>query len=94
MMQQITVWISCVVLIASAMQITAQEFPDSKGRDFWLSFMPNWHNNENEIASDPLLQREHQLYVFIGAERPTRGRVSWRRNDGSVVVDTFLITDV
>jgi hypothetical protein len=94
MMQQITIWISCLVLIASSMQITAQEFPDSKGRDFWLSFMPNWHNSENEIASDPLLQREHQLYVFIGAERPTKGRVTWRRNDGSVVVDTFLITDV
>lgn len=81
-------------LAAGSLSVHAAEFPDSKGRDFWLSFMPNWHNNENELANDPALQREHQLYVYIGAERPTKGKVTWRRNDGSILVDTFTISDV
>lgn len=83
-----------VIAFYSAFTLCAQEFPDSKGRDFWLSFMPNWHNNETELANDPALQREHQLYIYIGAERPTKGRVTWRKNDGLTVVDSFVISDV
>lgn len=86
--------IRVALLLATCTMMSAQEFPDSKGRDFWLSFMPNWHNEEQQRSTDPLWQREHQLYVFIGAERPTRGKVTWRRNDGSTIVDTFNITDV
>lgn len=94
MIKNCTLWFAFLAMIVSAFAVNAEEFPDSKGRDFWLSYMPNWHNQEDQVATDPLLQREHQLYVFIGAERPTRGRVTWRRNDGSEVVDTFAITDV
>ena len=90
MIKQCTLWFAYLVLIASAIGATAEEYPDSKGRDFWLSFMPNWHNQEDQLASDALLQREHQLYVFIGAERPTRGRVTWRRNDGSEIQPKLL----
>jgi hypothetical protein len=86
--------IQLFAILSIGISSSAQEFPDSKGRDFWMSFMPNWHNNENELAADPAMQREHQLYVYIGAERPTKGRVTWRRNDGSTLVDTFQITDV
>jgi len=86
--------IGTVICCLASQTAHAQVYPDSKGKDFWFSFMPNWHNQEDQVASDPLLQREHQLYVYIGAERPTRGRVTWRRNDGSEVVDTFAITDV
>lgn len=93
-MNKLQVWLVISVFVALGVQANAQPYPDSKGKDFWLSFMPNWHNNENELANDPAMQREHQLYVFIGAERPTRGRVTWRRENGSTVVDTFSISDV
>lgn len=94
MKKQLVLILHMIMLVITGSVASAQVYPDSKGRDFWLSFMPNWHNEENSIASDPVLQREHQLYVYIGAERPTRGKVTWRRNDGSTIVDTFNITDV
>lgn len=72
----------------------AQRWPDSKGRDFWFTFLPNFHNAEDEIATSPLLQRQHLLYIYIGAERPTSGTITFRDALGQSRTQNFTITDV
>lgn len=72
----------------------AQQWPDSKGRDFWFTFLPNFHNSESEIESDVLVQKEHQLYIYIAAERPTTGTITWTTGDGTRESLAFRIDDV
>ncbi|MCX6140742.1 MAG: IgGFc-binding protein [Candidatus Kapabacteria bacterium] len=80
--------------LLSLVNLHGQQWPDSKGTDFWFTFIPNFHNGEDALLNDPLLQKEHQLYVYIGAERPTSGTISWRRDDGSEQTMNFRIDDV
>ncbi|MFN8361665.1 MAG: T9SS type A sorting domain-containing protein [Candidatus Kapaibacterium sp.] len=56
----------------------------SKGKDFWLTFIPNLHVNS------PL---SDSLFVYIVAEVPTGGRISYRDKAGVVRQQTFQITD-
>jgi hypothetical protein len=71
----------------------AQEVPDSKGRDFWFTFLPNFHNGERQGLDDPVSRREHELQIYIGAERPTKGTISWRTESGAVQSQDFTITN-
>jgi len=73
--------------------VWAQPYPDSKGRDFWMTFLPNFHNNANQLQGDFLRQREHQIYLEIGAERPASGTITLRDRAGNVRVENFSITD-
>lgn len=81
-------------LTFGTLNLCAQQWPDSKGTDFWFTFIPNFHNGEDALVNDPLLQKEHQLYIYIGAERPTSGTISWRRDDGTSQTLNFRIDDV
>lgn len=86
-----------IVLLLAAFLVgglpcSAQDVPDSKGRDFWITFLPNFHNGEPQgITGADRLQ--HELQIYIGAERPTKGTISWRRRDGSTQSQAFTITD-
>ncbi|MBU3698869.1 MAG: hypothetical protein FGM33_02490 [Candidatus Kapabacteria bacterium] len=80
-------WLLCSV------SLTAQDVPDSKGRDFWFTFLPNFHNGERQGLNDPVSQREHELQIYIGAERPTKGTISWRTENGTERSQNFLITN-
>ena len=82
----------CMLLVV--VSGAAQKWPDSKGRDFWFTFLPNWHNGETTLATDPLRQREHQLYIYIGAERPTTGTITYRNASGQTRTENFTIADV
>lgn len=70
-----------------------QSFPDSKGRDFWLTFIPNFHTDGGSIPSTPTAILEHQLYIFISSERPTKGTIILTDSNGVQSVVTFQITD-
>ncbi len=82
------------VLLLASVGSVAQRWPDSKGRDFWLTFLPNFHNGESVIETRPDLQRGHQLYIYIGAERPTTGTITFRNRLGLTRTETFTITDI
>ncbi len=64
----------------SAQPISPKALKDSKGREFWLAYMPNEHNAGGRLDS---------LLILIAAERPTKGEI---RYDGRV--KTFRIDDV
>ncbi|MBK6291096.1 MAG: IgGFc-binding protein [Ignavibacteria bacterium] len=93
-MRSLLPYVIVMFVLLGTLNISAQQWPDSKGRDFWFSFLPNFHNSEDEIEADPVLQREHQLYIYIGAERPTSGTISWTRSDGTTQTLPFRINDV
>ena len=92
-LRQLFLSVLAFVLLSST-NAQSQQWPDSKGKDFWLTFLPNFHNTESEIANDPVLQKEHELYIYIGAERPTTGTITWRFADGSENVISFRIDDI
>lgn len=73
--------------------VHAQDVPDSRGTDFWFTFLPSYHNNINQMQSDRALQQEHQLYIYIGADVPTTGTITLRDEFGNARTETFTITD-
>ena len=84
----------CLMLLLAGPASYGQDVPDSKGRDFWLTFLPNFHNGESTGLNDQVSRKEHELQIYIGAERPTRGTITWRRIDGSTQSQPFVITDI
>lgn len=64
----------------------AQGVKDSKGTDFWVTFLPNYHRLNQDIADS--------LYLFISAEIPTSGTITYTDFSGNTQQSTFVITDV
>jgi hypothetical protein len=64
---------------------------DSRGTDFWLTFLPNYHNNYYE--RDPKLKYGDSLYIFIASQEPTRGKIEYKDQEGIPFVYEFEITD-
>lgn len=83
-----------LVMVFNSAELFTQTWPDSKGRDFWFTFIPNFHNSEEQIIANPVLAKEHELYIYIGADRPTSGKITWRLDDGTVRTQTFAINDI
>jgi hypothetical protein len=64
----------------------AQGVKDSKGSDFWVTFMPNYHN--------PDFPDLDSLYIFISSETPTSGTINYTDFNGTPFQQNFVITDV
>lgn len=75
----ISVW----MVMFGAYTAPAQPAIDSKGTDFWLTFMPNFHQGVNNDS----------LYIFIASSTPTQGEITYRNRQGVSSVQKFLITD-
>ncbi len=56
---------------------------DSKGTDFWLTFLPNFHQNPNTDS----------LYIFITSSEPTSGTIEYRDRAGTPFTQSFTISD-
>lgn len=70
---------SVLLLLSIALALDAQELPDSKGKDFWFCYMPNYHNGglDNSIA-----RQRDSVFVFIAAEKPTTVTLEFAPYDG------------
>ncbi|MCX7879864.1 MAG: T9SS type A sorting domain-containing protein [Ignavibacteria bacterium] len=64
---------------------------DSKGTDFWLTFLPNYHNNYYQ--NDPRLKYGDSLYIFITCSEPTTGKIEFWSRDEVYNSINFVITD-
>lgn len=71
----------------------AQQFPDSKGTDFWFTFMPNMHNGSDTLELHPDQMLQHEIYIYIGADKPASGTITLKSKQGNVRVESFSITD-
>ncbi len=66
--------------------LSQQAVKDSKGTDFWLTFLPNYHSpNSADLDS---------LYIFISADVPTSGTINYTDINGNTLQQNFTITDV
>jgi len=61
----------------------AQE-KDSRGTDFWFTFIPNLHVNSPSTDS---------LYIYIAASEPTSGRLRYKGRNGTWQNIDFIISD-
>ena len=89
----LTLVIVVATLLSGGLHALAQDVPDSKGRDFWFTFLPNFHNGEPQGLNDAASRLEHELQIYIGAERPTKGTISWRTQTGTIRSTAFTITN-
>ena len=73
----------------------AQAAGSSKGKDFWLTFMPNVHRGVGAIPGSPedALRRTDSLYIFIAAEKVTTGKITYKDKFNRPYVRNFTITN-
>lgn len=79
----------CAVLCGAPQEAKAlRKLIDSHGRDFWLTFLPNFHNykSSNGLGSD-------SLYIFVAATEPTSGMITYRNRNGQEFQQAFTIND-
>ncbi len=63
----------------------------TKNKEFILTFLPNYHNNWRSF--EPRLQLGDSIYIFIYAEVPTKGTISYRDISNRIFLDSFYIPD-
>lgn len=68
--------------------VFAEEYFDAKGKDFWLTFLPNYHNNytSGNILSD-------SVYIYITSATPTSGTITYFAINGQKYTHVFNITN-
>jgi hypothetical protein len=76
----LSLWIG---ILSAHSSLYAQPAIDSRGKDFWLTFMPNFHQNINTDS----------LYIFIAATSPTQGNITYRNRQGASFQQNFSIVD-
>ena len=85
--------IVCIsIFLASGFGLKAQVDSiifDTKGKDFWLAYMPNFHNN----YSSGWDERSDSIYIFIVADKPTNGIIEFRDRYGNDYIEYFSITN-
>ncbi|MFC2130860.1 T9SS type A sorting domain-containing protein [Bacteroidota bacterium] len=75
-------------LTIAFVQLNAQDDTlvfDSKGKDFWLAFPPNFHQSGAGYSDS--------IYVFIVAEEPTNGVIVYRNRNGIEKTEPFTINN-
>lgn len=66
--------------------VYCQEPIDTEGRDFILTFLPNYHNNNMVNITD-------SLHIFVSSKVKTNGKITYYNRNGSEFVKTFSIDD-
>lgn len=93
MKKYVTLYIVAIILVFLLFSIDSIAQPiekDNKGTDFWLTFLPNYHNNIDE----PAASLRDSLSIFIVASQPTSGVIYYRDSQGMVLQKNFVINDI
>ncbi len=86
-------WV-CLLLGTSSLVAQIDSLPDSKGRDFWFCFLPNFHaDNGTQGIDDADIQKRDSLFIFVAAEAPTNVHVEYRDSAGTLRSRSFHISD-
>lgn len=79
-----------LIIIFGSSPISAS-VPDTKGTDFWVTYMPNYHNN---FGNDwDYAKYGDSLYLFITSEVATTGKIEYKNRFGQSFVHEFSIPD-
>lgn len=80
-----------IVLLLFGISNLDAQIEDSKGKDFWVTFPPNFHNNK----LSPTTEKKYgdSLYLFIVADVPTNGTIVYKDSSGREYTHNFSITN-
>lgn len=79
--------IIATLLLFGCFYIVSGQSLSNKGRNFLLTFPPNYHNNYNSAT----LRFRDSLQIYIVAEGQTFCSISYRNRTGKLFTDTFSI---
>ena len=60
----------------------------SRGKDFYFTFMPNFHEQPRDSANT-----RDSLFVFVTSDKPVSGRITYRNQTGRTFVQPFTISN-
>lgn len=86
--QAIIVAIFTLITISS---VTAQPTATNRGRNFYCSFLPNFHDNARDV--NPASRFSDSLFIFIGADIPTSGTIYCTDREGVTLQFPFFISN-
>lgn len=78
-----------ILFFLFASKVLSQDLIDTKGRDFWLAYPPNYHN----IANDPVDGYTDSLYIYVVADEPCTGVIEYTDIFLRKFTHNFQITD-
>lgn len=84
-------WLTSIMMVILSLgnHLIAQDDESlTKGKDFWLTFLPNYHN----YAGTNLSQFD-SLYVLIAADEVTSGTITYRDYLGMTYTRNFIISN-
>jgi hypothetical protein len=83
--------IFCVLSFATVQRAHSQDtIPDNLGKDFWIVFPPNFHNERNS-ESTPTSQYRDSLFILVTASGPTNVYIERMNRAGVKRIDTIFI---
>ena len=82
-----------ILLIFLSLITLSQEDRDTRGRDFWLTYMPNVHIASTNDEAQFLDQRD-SLYIFVASDFPTTVTIDYKNQDGQEFSEVIEIEDV
>lgn len=82
------IWFLCF----NETELKSQQSVDSRGKEFILSFLPNFHNPGFNNPSPPYLL--DSLYLYIASEKNCTVIIEAKNKDGNIETRTINITDV
>lgn len=81
------------LVIILSVNLLSQEDRDTRGKDFWLTFMPNAHITSNFQEAD-FLEFRDSLYIFVASDFPTNVYFEYQDRNGTVYNETIEIAEV
>ncbi|MCS7169290.1 MAG: IgGFc-binding protein [Candidatus Kapabacteria bacterium] len=84
-------WIRCLLFSLCLVVDGVAQIRDSRGREFWLTFLPNFHNQRT--SPNPAERLGDSLYIFIISDAPCRGLIEWWNSAGQREEERFVISD-
>lgn len=82
---------STIFLIFFAFTPIFSQTIDSRGKDFWITYLPNYHNYK--YHSNQLFRLSDSIYIFIAADNPTSGKIDYYDVLGNQYSVNFTIND-
>lgn len=82
--------IAFITILSSTISF-AQPTATNRGRDFYCSFLPNFHENSRRF--EDVLRLQDSLFIFIGADIPTSGIIYCTNRFGNTIQYPFQIVN-
>ncbi len=87
-LRNLKVSIFTILLILSSSLFAQDEEFSTQGKDFWLTFMPNFHSNASGFNANT-----DSIFIFITSTVPTSGVIQYRNMNGTPFTQNFVIND-